>query len=165
MNCLIDRRFPIWNLFEWRSEWIEVFLTLSPCSSLCNTFFPFCLSIRLFCYVLFVPIFFCKIVLHHCHCVTGMCWGILLQPIGRIFRCFGMSWFVTIVLSSLDNFLAFLLLPVPSGLFHRSALFCFFLCFFFLFSQNVPAYYSYLIFFLVVEDLKKTHLSLKLWVK
>ena len=64
---------------------------------------------------------------------------------GRIsFRCFGISCFVCIVLSSLGIFLAFILSPVLSDLFPHVV---YFNCLAFLFlSQNIPAFYSVLAF-------------------
>ena len=47
--------------------------------------FPRSLSIWLFCYVRFVPIFYSKIVLCPCHLVVGMSSHILSLLAGRIF--------------------------------------------------------------------------------
>ena len=86
-------------------------VALSPCMSpggLLRTFitlFPCCLSIRLFCYDLSVPIFCSKIFLALSHPVVDMASLILSLIVGWIF-------FVVLerpVLSCLDIFLAFLL--------------------------------------------------------
>ena len=57
----------------WMNQWVfspSVFLQVL------QTLFQWALSIRLFCYVLFVPIFCSKIVLFPCHPVGGICWNI-----------------------------------------------------------------------------------------
>ena len=65
-----------------------------------------------------------KIVSVLCHLIVSMCWSILpLLTDGIFFRCFGMSCYASILISFLDIFLAFLLWPVPSGLFSRVVLF------------------------------------------
>ena len=72
----------------------QVLPTLSPC----------CLSVRLFCYVRLVAIFFSKIVQIVLHLFVGMFYCNLRQPVGRIFfRCFGMLCFVCIVCWCLFN--------------------------------------------------------------
>ena len=69
---------------------------LEPSSS--PSLFPDCISIWLFCYVLFVSLFCLRIVLLACHPVIGMSSCILLLIVGRIFfRCFGMTSFFCIV--------------------------------------------------------------------
>ena len=56
------------------------------------TLFSCCLSIRLICYVLFVPIFCSKLVLFSSHPVVGMFSYILPQLAGRIFFFFRCFW-------------------------------------------------------------------------
>ena len=102
--------------------------------------FPCCLSIRLFCYVPFVPMFCSKIVLFPYHPVVGMCWFIHPQFPGRIFFvffCGGMSCFVCIVLFCIDIFLVFLLSPVAPGLFLRFEYFVLIVVLLFSFRPNL----------------------------
>ena len=94
------------------------------------------LSIQLFCYVPFFPVFRFKIVLFPYNPFDGICSCILPQLADRFFfRYFGMSRFVCFVLSSLDIFLVFLLSRLPSGLLFVLLVLLF--LFFFL-SQTVP---------------------------
>ena len=72
--------------------------------------FPCCLSIRIFCYDLSVPIFCSKIFYPLPHPVVGMASPILPLIVGRIiFRCFRKSCFLRIVWSCLSIFLVFFL--------------------------------------------------------
>ena len=74
------------------------------------TFYRFCLSFQLFCYVVYVPLFCSGSILLSYHLVVGMCLCILLLLVKIIFvNSFGMSYFVCIVLSCLDIFLVFFL--------------------------------------------------------
>ena len=97
-----------------------------PLSGLVRAFLillSYCLSIRLFCYVLLVAIFLSKIVWFFLHPVIGLISCHLLPLVGRIFfRCFGMSCFVCIVLPFVDISLITLLLPLLSGLFPQGVL-------------------------------------------
>ena len=80
MSAFIAWRFPIRHLFA--CCFVRVLMALFPCY----------LSIRIFCYVLFVPIFCSKIVLFPCHPVVDMSPCIHSLLTGWIFfRCFGMS--------------------------------------------------------------------------
>ena len=112
----------------------RTFLSVTLCESKCIfilrassspcTFFPCCLSSRISCYLLSVPIFCSKIVLLPLHPVIGMYSCILPRLAGRIFiRSFGMSCFVCIVWSCQDIFSVSLLMPVPSDLLLRVVFF------------------------------------------
>ena len=117
------------------------------------TLFPCCLSIRLFCIVLSVPIFCSKIFLLPCHQVVGMYSCILTQLAGWFFHCFWKSWFICIVWSCLTIILAFLLSPVLSGLFPRVVFYVLLLVLFFSFCPNMfQCSPSVLSFSLVVGD-------------
>ena len=95
---------------------LDVFLPpgiLSVPSILC----PHCLSIRLFCYDLYVPKFYSETVLPPSYSAVGMSSHNATILIWRIFfHCFRMSGFGGIVWSYLDKFLVSLLSPVPSDL-------------------------------------------------
>ena len=101
--------------------------------------FPCCLSIRLFGYVFLVSIFNSKIIQLLLHRVADMFSCHLPQLVGRIlFRCFGMSCFICIVLPFLTIFLIFFFRQYFLGFFIK--LNCYFsLCSFFLF---VPTFFS-----------------------
>ena len=105
------------------------------------------LSIRLFCYVVFVLIFCYKIVLFPCHLIVGTCWRIHLQLADRTFLsfwnvlfflyCFILSWYV-------------FSLPFPPV--YILLFYClFYLCFSFSF-QHLPAFFLCLIVSLDVVD-------------
>ena len=80
---------PFWLLL-----WVTLGVFLAKFLLLLVILFPYCLSIQLFCYVLFVPIFCCKIVLFPFRLVVVMSFWILSLLAGWIFFCcFGMSCF------------------------------------------------------------------------
>ena len=110
------------------------------------TFFSCFLSIRLLCYVLFLPIFCSNIVLFPCHPTVGMS-SCILPLLGRIFCCcFGMSYFFCTVLSCFDIFLVFLFSPLPSDLFPQ--IFVCFICVAFFFpSTHIPHVFPLFYFF------------------
>ena len=84
-----------------------------------------------------VAMFFSKIVRFLLHPVVGMFSCNLLPGVDRIlFRCFGMSCFVYIVLPFVNIYSIFLLLPVRSGLFPQVVL-LFFLVLLFPFCSNI----------------------------
>ena len=84
-----------------------------------------------FYHVLLVAIFCSKIVQLLLHPVVGMFSYHLPPLVSRIFfSCFGMSYFVCIVLHFLNIFLIFLLSPVRSGPFPRGLLLFFLLLLF-----------------------------------
>ena len=115
-----------------------------------SSLLPCCLSIRLFCYVLLVAIFYSDIVWFLLHPVVRMFWCNLPQLVDRIsFRCFGVSRFVCFILPSLDIFLIFLLSPVLSGLFPQVVL-LFFLVLLFLFSYYMFHRFSFILLLLPV---------------
>ena len=124
---------------------LQVILTLSPCS----------LSIRLFCYVLLVAIFYSKIVQLLLHLIVGMFLCHLLQFVGRVFfRCFGMSCFVCIIFPFLEIFL--ILLSFASTFWFISStyiLFFFFFALLFPFCLNIFQRFSFVLSFLpIFED-------------
>ena len=113
-------------------------LSLSPSNSLVILFihsaFPLCLF---GCHI------FYKIVRFLLHPVVGMFLCHLLQVVSRIFfRCFGMFYFVCIVLPFVDMFSIFLLSPVLLGLFLQVVL----LFFLVLPFHFVPTYSSVILF-------------------
>ena len=148
--CHHDQAFSNWVFFLSVALCESRYIFASgPYSSPSNSF-PMLLCIRLFRYVLFVPIFCIKIVLLPCRPVVGISSCILPLLAGWIFyRCFGMSCFVYIVWSYLDIFLAFFLSPEPSNLFPRVVLFVLFV---FLVSFRLNK------FLLVIVDLSSVFL-------
>ena len=113
--------------------------------------FSYCLSIRPFCYVLLVSIFYSRIVQLLLHPVVGMCLCHLPQLVGRIFfHYFGMFCFVCIALTFVDVILIFLLPPALSGLFPQVVLLFFLYCFF-LFQRLsfVSSFLSVFVFFFI----------------
>ena len=102
----------------WVLLWVN-WCVFPPCDLLrvFATLFPCCLSIRLFCYDLSVPIFCSKIILLPSHLVVGIS-SPILPLLARIifFHRFGISCFICIVWSCLGIFLGFLLSPVSSDL-------------------------------------------------
>ena len=99
-----------------------------------DIFYPFCLSIRLIYYVVFVPLFCCQIVLFPCHPVVGMSSGIPSLQSGRIFiHCFEMSCFV-----SLQSRYLFRLSPLATTFHFISS--CCIVCFNCCVSLFVPTY-------------------------
>ena len=82
-----------------------------------------CLSIRLFCYVLFVPIFFSKIVKFPCRQAVGMSSCILPLLAMRIFSLFWNVLFCLFRFILLRYLVVFFLSPVPSCLFYWCFLF------------------------------------------
>ena len=108
------------------------FFQFSTFLSVAQFFPPSCLSIRLFCYILFLPIFCSKIVLFPYHPVVSA-FTLYLQ-VGFL------SFFLLecLVLSILFNiFLDFLLSPEPSDLFPRVVSFVFIVVLLFSFSHNL----------------------------
>ena len=108
------------------------------------TLFPCWLSIRLFCYVVLVAIFYSKIVLFLCHPIVGMSMCILNLLNGRIFFfCrFGMCCFVFIVLSCLDIFFSFSSFAPTFWFISSCCIVCFTCCVSFFFSsQNFPVFF------------------------
>ena len=104
-------------------------------------FFFFFFVFLFFCYVLFVAIFYSRIVQFLFHLVVGMCSCHLPQLVGRIFfRCFGKFCFACIVLLFVDIFLIFLLSPELSGLFPQVLTLLFFF-------NHVSAFFFYSIVF------------------
>ena len=99
----------------------------------CNVVYPFSIFIMFFgCHILF------KIVRFLLHPVFGVFSCHSLPIVDRsVFRCFGKSRFVCIMLPFVDISVIFLHLPELSGLFPHIVL-IFFLCCVFLF----PAYFS-----------------------
>ena len=107
----------------WLMPWVN-WRVFSPSVLLRNlSVFLCCLSVRLFCYVLFVPYFVPKLLFHG-YPIVDICLCIHSVLADNIFFVgFGMSCFVCIVLPSFYIFFVFLLLPVPSGLFPQLVLF------------------------------------------
>ena len=140
-------RFTICYIFQllgvnprvFSSQGLRVFLTLFPC----------CLSIRFFCYVLFIAIFYTKIALFPGHPVVGMSSCIHPLLVGRIFFCcFGMSCFVSIFFILSPFFRQYLLI------YFLELYYFFYLCYFFLFVPTCSNLFSsVLTFLLVVVDL------------
>ena len=71
----------------------------------------------------------------------------------NFFRCFGMSFFLCIVLSCLDIFLDFFLLPVTSGLFPHVVLIVLLIALLSSFRHNLSHRSSSVIFIVVVDFL------------
>ena len=131
--------------------------SLSVLLRLVLTLLLFCLSIRLFFYVLFVLIFWSKIVLIPYHPVVGMSSCIQHLLADRIFCCFGRS-----SLSWLDIFLVSLLSPLPSALFPRVVFFFTFWVAFIFTSKHFPAFSPCLFFpcchrFLICVSSRNSH--------
>ena len=145
-NAIIAWRFPIWYLFlsVTLSE-LRCIFALGSYSSSSNSFHML---------LIHSEFLLCSIRSHILlqNCFVSLSSSILLLLAGRIiFRCFEMSCFVCIVLSCLDTFFVFHLLPVPSDLFPRVFLFFvvfFFTCvaFFFLFQQTPAFFVCFIIF-------------------
>ena len=135
--------FPICYFFVFCSGPLWVLLNLFLC----------CLSIRIFCYDLFVPIFCSKVVLSPCHLVIGIFSLILLLLADRIFFHFFFDFLVLSVLSFLDTFLVFLHSLEPSDLSPRVTLFVSVVELLFSFHHNIfPRIFLVLGFLLVVVD-------------
>ena len=118
---------------------LRVLLTLWAC----------CLSIRVFCYVLLVAIFYSRIVQFLLHPVVSMCSYHLPQLVNRIFfRSFGVFCFACIALPFVDIFLIFYR---QYFLVYFLMLFCYFSCVaFFSFSPNMFRRFSFVLSFLSV---------------
>ena len=101
--------------------------------------FPCCLSVRIFAYVILVVIYYNKSVLVPLSQVVMSLCHLPLLVIRISFYCFGMSFFVRIVLPCLVIFSIILISPVLFSLFPRLVFTFFFSYLFFLF---VPAYSS-----------------------
>ena len=100
------------------------------------TLFPCCLSIWLFLYVLYVPIFCSKIVLLPLHPVVGI-FSWILPLFAENFCCFEMTRLFCIVCTCLDIFFVSLLSSVPSDLSPRVLSFILIVVFLFFF---IPIY-------------------------
>ena len=113
------------------SDVLRVLLTLLPC----------CLSIRLFCYVLLVAIFYSKIVRFFLHLVVRMFSYHLSQLESRIsFHCFGISCFVCIALPFVDIFLIFISFASNFWFISSSCIVIFSCAAIFFLFQHVPAF-------------------------
>ena len=78
-----------------QSEWSSI-VAFGP--SVLSTLLQCCLPIRFFCYILYIPIFYSKIVLLPSYSVVGISSYLFPLLAGRIFfRCFGMFCFACIV--------------------------------------------------------------------
>ena len=148
MYSILARRFPIWYFLVPFSVNLRAFpifvlyrviLTISPC----------CLSIRLFCYVLFVAVFYSRIVQFLLHPVVGTCSFYLIQLVSRIhFRFFGIFCFVYINSTFGDIFFIFFWWPVFSDIFPQVVLLFFLVLLFFGGPHHVSALFLCFIVFL-----------------
>ena len=127
------------------SFWVNRFLF--PLSSLFRVvplLLSYCLSIKPFRYVFLVAIFLSKIVRFLLHPIVSMFSCHPLPVVDRIFFCcFGMSCFVSIVLTFVDISLIFHLSPVLSNLFPQVVLLFFLRCIFLFVSTNVSFVLSF----------------------
>ena len=123
MYAIVVWRFQIWYFFECFSKWIDVYFRL-------QSFFEFffktlsrSLSIRIFSYILLVPLFAPKLFhflgIRLLVCVFAFTHYLPIE----FFSLFWNALFCLYCLSCLDIFLVFLLSPVSSGLFPRVVLF------------------------------------------
>ena len=116
MYVIVTMRFPVWYFFEWVNR--VVVSSSSPNSFLMLLIYSAFLRSHILLPICFVSL-------------SSGCWYVfvLSTPFARRIFCrlFGMSYFVCIILSSLDIFSVFLLLPVPFDLFPRVVLIFFLL--------------------------------------